>query len=109
MISGSRSWILYAAAFDLVKGEREKFDKAKPTREHLREESGKGGEFGSSIAQIVITNEMPQITANEVMHEHGLFQFQRQERSKIYWGRSDKDPVVKLAREITDKKGTTDD
>jgi hypothetical protein len=101
--------ILYAAALDLIKREREKYEKTKPTRQQLREEASKDGDIGIAIAQIVIANEMPEKSMNEVNHEHGRFHIQREERSKIYWGRSDKDPVSKLAAEITDKKGTTDD
>jgi hypothetical protein len=106
-------WILYAAALDLVKREREKFEKEKPTREQLTEEAARGGEFGSSIAQIVITNELPQLSANEAMHEHSLFNLRRTERNKIRWERRpSENPLTKLRQmddRLADKKGATDD
>src|SRR5262245_49611587 len=86
-------WILYAVGLELIKKEREEFDKAKPTRAQLL---ARDDEMGSAIAQIVIPNEMPDRSVREVMHEHVLEHVRVRERSDIRWGRKKK-PAEKLS------------
>jgi hypothetical protein len=98
------TYALYAAALELLKREREEFDKTKPTRAQIR--ADESDEMGSAIAQVVIANEMPQQSAREVMHEHAYEHMRRDERASIYWGREEK-PLSKLRElenRLADKK-----
>jgi len=108
------TYIIYAAALELMKREREQFANTKPSRKEVR--ADEADEMGAAIAQIVIANEMPDHSAREVMREYALEHMRRDERSRIYWGReekpSEKQPLLKLREleeHIADKKGEKPD
>jgi hypothetical protein len=103
-------YIIYAAAFELVKREGEKFDKTKPSIKEIR--ADESDEMGSAIAQLIIANEMPHQSVREVMQEHANEHFRRHEKGRILFPPRKGKPLVnlqELVERIADKKGEKSD